>query len=123
MSWANDLKRLTTKGGKDLGELTKAIKIEMFSGVVSDTRVKTGRLKGNWQIQENRPASGTLDRTDKTGSKVNAEINAGATESGLTYFVNNLPYAQVYEEEDAMVARNIARVKQNIKYMAKKIKG
>lgn len=122
MSWSNDLKKLTTKGGKDLGELAKAIKIEMFSGAVSDTRVDTGRLKGNWQIQENSPASGELDRIDPSGDKVNAEINAGATESGLTYFVNNLPYAQVYEEKDAMVARNILRVKQNIKSMAKKIK-
>lgn len=123
MSWANDLQRLTTKGGKDLGELTKAVKIEIFSGVVSDTRVDTGRLKGNWQIQQNSPATGTLDRKDKSGSKVNAEITKAATESGLTYFVNNLPYAQVYEELDGMVVRNIARVKQNIKNMAKRIKG
>lgn len=123
MSWSKDLKKLTTKGGKDLGELTKAIKIEMFSGVVSDTRVDTGRLKGNWQIQENRPATGELDRIDPSGSKVNSEINAKVTKGGLTYFVNNLPYAQVYEELDGMVVRNIARVKQNIKHMAKKIKG
>lgn len=123
MSWADDLTRLTTKGGKDLGELAKAIKIEMFSGVVSDTRVDTGRLKGNWQLQENTPASGTLDREDKSGAAVNAEISARSTESGLTYLVNNLPYAQVYEEKDGMIVRNIARVKQNIKHIAKKIKG
>lgn len=123
MSWANDLTKLCTKGGHDLGELGQAIKIEIFSGVVSDTRVDTGRLKGNWQIQENVPASGQLDRLDPNGSAVTSEINAGATESGLTYFVNNLPYAQVYEEKDAMVARNIARVKQNVKSMAKEIKG
>jgi len=123
MSWADDLKRLTTKGGKDLGELAQAVKIEMFSGVVSDTRVDKGRLKGNWQIQENSPASGELDRLDPTGAAVNSEILAGATESGTTYFVNNLPYAVVYEEKDAMVRRNITRVKQNIKNMARKVKG
>jgi len=123
MSWANDLKRLTTKGGKDLGELAQAVKIEMFSGIVSDTRVDTGRLKSNWQIQENSPASGELDRLDPTGAAVNSEINAKATKDGTTYFVNNLPYAVVYEEKDAMVRRNILRVKQNIKNMARKIKG
>ena len=123
MSWSNDLQKLTTKGGHDLGELAQTVKIEMFSGVVSDTRVKSGRLRGNWQIQENSPANGELDRKDKSGSIVNSEINDKATPSGKTYFVNNLPYAKVYEELDAMVARNIIRVKQNIKYMAKKIKG
>ena len=137
MSWANDLERLTTKGGHDLGELAQNFKIELFSGVVSDTRVGDssawkskppagyvgGRLRGNWQIQENSPASDELDRIDKNGSKVNAEINAKASKNGLTYFVNNLPYAVVYEEKDAMVRRNIIRAKQNIKFMAKKIKG
>ena len=123
MSWANDLKRLTTKGGHDLGELAQAIKIEIFSGVVSDTRVDTGRLKGNWQIQENSPADGELDRVDPSGAVVNQEIIAGATKDGTTYFVNNLPYAVVYEEKDGMVRRNILRVKQNIKAMAKRIKG
>ena len=123
MSWAKDLERLTTKGGHDLGELMQAVKIETFSGIVSDTRVATGRLKGNWQIQENSPASGELDRTDKSGAIVNSEIIARATENGKTYFVNNLPYAVVFEEKDGMIRRNIARIKQNIKNMAKKIKG
>lgn len=123
MGWAKDLERLTTKGGHDLGELMQAVKIETFSGIVSDTRVATGRLKGNWQIQENSPASGELDRTDKSGAIVNSEIIARATENGKTYFVNNLPYAVVFEEKDGMIRRNIARIKQNIKNMAKKIKG
>jgi len=123
MGWSQQLEKLTTKGGHDLGELMKAVKIEMFSGIVSDTRVDTGRLRANWQIQENSPSSGTLDRIDKSGSIVNSEILSKATENGTTYFVNNLPYAVVYEEKDAMVRRNIARVKQNIKNMARKIKG
>ena len=123
MSWSKDLEKLTTKGGHDLGDLMKAVKIEMFSGIVRDTRVATGRLRGNWQIQEHGPASGTLDREDKSGSAVNAEVLKGATENGRTYFTNNLPYAIVYEEKDAMVRRNVIRVMQNIKAMAKKIKG
>lgn len=122
MSWANDLNKLCTEGGENLGELASAIKIELFSGVVSDTRVDTGRLKGNWQIQENAPATGQLDRTDPTGAKVNREIQSGATEDGTTYFVNNLPYAAVYEEKDAMIGRNVARLKQTVARMARAIK-
>lgn len=123
MSWSDDLLTLTTKGQKDLGELAKAIKINIFSGVVRDTRVDTGRLRGNWQIQENSPAGGTIERLDKSGETVQKDIKERSTKAGLTYFTNNLPYAKVYEEKDAMVARNIARVKNNVAKMAREIKG
>lgn len=122
MSWGADLEKLTTKGGKDLGGLAQAIKIELFSGVVLDTRVDTGRLRGNWSIQENTPALGTLDRVDKSGQMVLQEVVAGSTPSGLTYFTNNLPYAEVYEEEDAMVATNVIRIKANVAKMARDIR-
>lgn len=123
MSWADDLQLLTDKGAHDLGELAMAVKIELFSGIVSDTRVDEGRLRGNWQIQENSPATGEIDIKDDTPEGVvpsyqRAAIIEGSTEDGLTYFVNNLPYAEVYEIEDAMVGRNIARVQQGIKKMA-----
>lgn len=122
MSWAEHIKRLTDKGGKDLGKLCKAIKIELFSGVVADTRVDTGRLRGNWQIQEGTAAKGEVDTLDPTGSAVTADINSKSSEDGVTYFTNNLPYAKVYEEKDAMVARNVVRVLANIKQMADDIK-
>lgn len=123
MTWADDLKKLTDKGSQNLAELCKSIKVEIFSGVVSDTRVDTGRLRGNWQIQENSPATGEIERLDKSGSIINKEIDQKSTADGLTYFVNNLPYAKLYEEKDAMVARNIVRVKSNVSDMARKVKG
>jgi len=123
MSWAADLQRLTTKGGRDLGQLCKEIKIELFSGVVSDTRVQFGMLRGNWQIQENMPSVGTLDRLDPTGEIVQKEIKEKSTKDGLTYFTNNLPYARVYEEKDAMVATNVIKIKQVVKELAAEVKG
>ena len=127
MSWADALKRLTDKGSEDLGKLAAAVKIEVFSGIARDTRVDTGRLRGNWKIQENTPATGTRDITDETPAGAvpayqRKEIVDGSTEDGLTYFVNNLPYAVVYEEHDAMVGRNVARIKQNIKSIADKLR-
>jgi len=121
MSWSSDLNKLTTKGGHDLGKLARAIKIGLFNGTVRDTRVDTGRLRGNWQTSENTKASGVLDRTDKSGAIVEAEILKGATESGKTFFTNNLSYANVYEEKDAMVGRNVARIRQNVRMEAKKL--
>jgi len=104
-----------------MGELAKAVKIELFTGIVQDTRVRTGRLRGNWQIHENEPAKATIYRLDPTGQKVLQDINKGATANGVTYFTNNLPYAVVWEERDAMVGRNVARVQQNVKNMAKEL--
>ena len=121
MSWANDLQRIAEKGQKDLGELARATKIELFSGVVKETRVDTGRLRGNWQISENSPASGELERLDKTGAAVISEITGKASEDGVTYLVNNLPYAIVYEEKDAMIGRNVARVRQMVARLAKNL--
>lgn len=136
MSWAAKLKTIADKGKVDLGELCKSVKIELFSGVVSDTRVGNpsawksppppgyvgGRLRGNWQTQETIKPSGQIDRIDPTGSAVQAEIEATASADGVTYFVNNLPYAKVWEEEDAMVARNVARVYQIVTKKARELK-
>jgi len=122
MSWADDLERLASKGGKDLGKLALAIKIELFSGIVELTRVDTGRLKGNWQIQENKPAGNILDRKDPNGLIVTSEINKGASVDGLTYFTNHLPYAKKYENIDGMVGRNVARVRQIVKDEARALR-
>ena len=121
MSWDKDLQRIAKKGQEDMGKFARAVKIELFSGVVLDTRVKTGLLRGNWQISENSPASGELERLDKTGAAVISEITGKASEDGVTYLVNNLPYAIVYEEKDAMIGRNVARVRQMVARLAKKL--
>lgn len=122
MDWSKKLNKICSDGATNLGDLCRAVKIELFSGVVSDTRVDTGRLRGNWQIQDDTKPEGTLDRLDKNGSVVNAEIEQESTPDGKTYFVNNLPYAKVYEIKDGMVARNVTRVKRLVNKMAKEMK-
>jgi len=120
MSWADDLIRLSDKGGHDLHRLARAIKIELFTGVVSDTRVDTGRLRGNWQIQENHKAQGAIDRLDKTGSGVTSEVIKKASSDGLTFFTNNLPYAKRWENTDGMIGRNVARLREIVRQEAAK---
>ena len=135
MDWSADLIKLASKGGRDIGELCKAVKVEMFSEIASLTRVGNpdfwkgkaprgyvgGRLRGNWQIQENTMPSGELERIDKTGDKVVSEVESMASEDGVTYFVNNIPYAEVWEENDMMVGSAVARLDSIIKEEARKL--
>lgn len=118
MSFADDLERIAAAQGDRVGEWAKAVKVEMFSDVVDLTRIDTGRLKGNWQIQEDTPAEGELERLDPEGKEVKAEIEQNATQVGLTYLANNLPYAEVWEERDAMVGQAVARLQKNARDMA-----
>jgi len=95
---------------KAIGGAAKAIKLEVFAGVIDDTRVDFGRLKGNWQTTTGRAASGEVENEDKSGSGVKAVMEATITEDGVDYLSNNLDYAPMWEEKDGMIARNLARV-------------
>lgn len=119
--WGAQIEALAKKGAQDIGEVCRAIKIELFSSVVDDTRVDTGRLRGNWSIREGSPNTTKLKRTDKSGSIVKGRIDAVASPDGVTYFTNNLPYAGVYEKKDAMIGKNVARVDQILKKEAAKL--
>jgi len=106
-------------GGK-VGDLARAIKIELFNGVIRDTRVDTGRLRGNWQTSTGAESGGELARMDKipqgsNGGSAQAEVEATVKPDTVDYLTNNLPYAAVWDERDGMIARNVARIDRNIK--------
>lgn len=64
-------------------------------GVIMNTPVDTGRLRGNWQFGIT-PPSGTLAVEDKVGAGTMAKISAqtaGVRAGGECWIVNNLPYA------------------------------
>ena len=103
----------------DLEDAAIAIKLSLFKGVILDTRVDTGRLRGNWQTSTGQPVKSDTTREDKSGSQAISEVKQNITPDGIDYMTNNLPYAAVYEEQDAMIARNLLRVKNNILKAAK----
>jgi hypothetical protein len=66
------------------------------SRIIKRTPVDEGTLRGNWQPSIDRPVNTTINRTDKAGQAVSADIrregqrlNIGA----VFYMTNNLPYA------------------------------
>lgn len=113
------LDKLAEHIGRSLEETARAVKLATFSGVIRDTRVDTGRLRGNWQCTVAAPASGELDRLDPTGATAISEVQRTVQPDTIDYLTNNLPYAEVWEERDGMVARNVARIERTIREKAR----
>ena len=109
------LNQLAATIGADLGELVQAVKISTFNGVINDTRVDEGRLRGEWQTTTGAPASGESGRIDPTGAAAIAEVRANVTPDGVDYITNPMPYAEVWNERDAIIDKNVARIERNIK--------
>lgn len=115
MSFSSDVKRFAEKTGASLGQTCRAIKISLFSGVILDTRVDTGRLRGNWQTSTKLPNLVTTDRLDKTGQEAIREVTENVGSFSVDYMTNNLPYAEIWEEKDGMVEKNIQRTMNEVK--------
>ena len=111
---ALDIAAWAERVGADLDEAVIAIKIELFNGVVSNTRWKTGRLRGHWQVSNEQPMTSTIERLDPNGTTVGNAIEATVTVNGVEYLTNNLPYAAIWNERDGIIDREFARLNQII---------
>jgi len=107
--------QLARVAGATIDQTVRAIKIELFNGVIRDTRVDTGRLRGNFQTTNNTPANGQIERTDPSGANAQAEVAATVKPDTEDWLSNNLSYAGIWEERDGMIRRNIARLQRIIR--------
>lgn len=113
------LDRLAETLGAEMDQFMRAVKISLFNGVIRDTRVDTGRLKGNWQTTTGEEASyQSLLRYDPGGAQAMSEVVHVVRGDTVDYLTNNLPYAEVWEERDGMVARNVARLSRIVRQAA-----
>ena len=126
MSFSNQLKKFNKDAVEAVDRTVRAIKLELFSSIIMDTPVDTGRARGNWQTNENSPKSGELDRADRGSAAISeAESNLGHGDC-TTYMTNNLPYIEQLEHgssgkaAEGMVRKNIARIEQIVKKSARK---
>lgn len=125
MSFTLDIKKFAQKTDSTLDEAARAIKISLFNGVIRDTRVDTGRLRGNWQTTTGAPATGKVDRQDKVaqgtnGGKAMDDVVKTVKGDTVDYLTNNLPYAQVWEERDGMIDKNMARIDRIVKEVSRR---
>ena len=115
MSFTIDITRFANKTKSTLDESARAIKISLFNGVIRDTRVDTGRLRGAWMTTTGSPANGTPDRLDKieqgtNGGEAMNEVITNVRGATVDYLTNNLSYSEIWNERDGMVEKNMARI-------------
>jgi hypothetical protein len=92
MTFAADMARFAKLTNSSLDETGRAIALGLFSSVIKDTPVDTGRAKGSWQTTIGSPANGDLDRkesaaTSELGNRV-AQFKMGS----VIYLTSNLVY-------------------------------
>jgi len=114
MTWTVDIRKIAEQTNATLDEVARAITISLFNGVINDTRVDTGRLRGNWQASIGQPEQGTIERLDPNGTQAATEVESTVQSGAVNYLTNNLPYAEVWEQRDGMVARNAARIERTV---------
>jgi len=121
-SFTNDLKRIARARKLDLEKISVTVPLRVFNATLRGTRVDTGRLRGNWQVTQNSPASGTVERLDKNeGGPLLASEAAKVQAFSVTYLTNNLDYAVKWEEVDGMAGLAIADFQRLVREEAEKL--
>jgi hypothetical protein len=101
-----------------LQNFRRGVTIAVFSAVIQDTPVDTGRARGNWRVSEGQPQLNPVDREDKSGEVPKGEILTLVSKSQgdkPVFLANNLPYAEPLENGHSkqapagMVRKNVAR--------------
>ena len=62
MSFTSQLKAFTDKTEKNGDKIFRGTCISLFTNIVKRTPVDTGRLRGNWPTDVNKPKAGEVSR-------------------------------------------------------------
>jgi len=80
-------------------QITNKASLDLFTKVVMDTPVDTGRARGNWQLSIGQEATGEMPE-DKDGSATISKATGTVTKDRTTaaiFIQNNLPYIKKLE--------------------------
>ena len=116
MSFASDLGRFAKKADKQIDQARRKTVLDLFSSVIKDTPVKTGRAKGNWQTSVGTVKAAVLDRTGESAAQAELIAALGQWSDDETiYMSNGLAYIERLEDGSSkqapagMVRRNVTR--------------
>jgi len=137
MSFASELSNFTVKAASNTEKVFRGSTISLFRNIIRRTPVRSGRLKGNWQIDINQPARGEVNDSDNTpintldgasAQKVVSEVMQAKLNDSI-YMVNNLPYARIIENGNfsdqapaGMVGVSVAEFNREVEKQARKLK-
>ena len=90
--------RASKKIDGDIQKFIKKVCLEVFKRFVMRTPVDTGRARGNWQVEINRPASGTVEESvwDQVFERGNAKL-AQIPPFSIVHITNNVEYVYYLE--------------------------
>jgi hypothetical protein len=118
MSFASDVAKFAKLTNASMDETGRAIALELFSSIIKDTPVDTGRARGNWQTSIGTPKDGQVTRDGEGPALAEAASETAKFGMGkLVWLSNNLPY--IYRLEylgwsnqapDGMARKNVARI-------------
>lgn len=120
MSFSAALRRFNRKTKDRLDRTRRIVIIKLFSAVIKDTPVLSGRLRGNWQTTITSPATGVIGSRDEASAIAEVQRMAAQSKgSDVVILRNNLPYAYRIEFDgwsrvkapQGMMRRNVARFK------------
>lgn len=114
MSFSADIAAFADKAGQSLDWTVRSVTLELFTSVIEDTPVDTGRARGNWQTNVGSYPDNEVDRSEQSAM---GELYSNVGGYGkITYMVNNLPYIGKLEygysrqAPAGMVRKNFTRV-------------
>ena len=100
MDFGDQIAAFTEKTERKMDLAFRKITLEMFSRVILNTPVDSGRARANWQVAIGSVPEGVLELEDKSGTATVSAASAAAADLGtgdVIYLVNNLPYIQKLE--------------------------
>lgn len=101
MSFTTDLRRFKVKTERERDLLIRFFCLNLLRDVVLGTPVDTGRARANWQASIGSPATGIIDKGDKSGGQTaNRGSRVAQKAAGEVFYItNNLPYIYRLEFE------------------------
>jgi hypothetical protein len=118
MSFSGDVDRFAAKSLENADKSRRAVCLKLFSSVIKDTPVDTGRARNSWLTSVGTPATGTTNPNNKAGADALAGISGSLGKlTDTVYLTNNVEYIGHLEYGTtkmapfAMVRRNIERIK------------
>lgn len=97
MSFAEDLAKYADKTAKRLDTVAYNATVLIFSSVVFETAIDTGRLRGGWQPSVGQGDYTVSYRLDPTGAFVIEDIQTVVVGGELNFLTNTVEYGYVLE--------------------------